>query len=177
MDSDVLAFTLLKDALVAAVGWLIAFGIRAWWRAWRSKLCRSGHKKKFTRVFLSYDWHCPVEGHPIHGDLDWVWAGEWFCEEPGCLKTAFDCFGTVGEFKIEFGAVVIDEKAMANPQKRKTPRLLKEEKNPPKKELTFDDVFRATEQAMLKNAKEMMLGGVRKGEIQPAKESTKGEPT
>jgi len=168
MDSDVLAFTLLKDALVAAVGWLIAFWIRAWWRAWKSKLCRSGHKKKFTRVFLSYDWNCPVEGHPIHGDLDWVWAGEWFCEEPGCLKTAFDCFGTVGEYKIEFGKVVIDEKAMANPQKRKTPRLLKEEKNPPKKDLTFDDVFRATEQAILKNTMKAVQPGVeQKGEIQP----------
>lgn len=159
MDSDVLALSFLKAVLASAVGWLIAFAIRAWFRSWRSKKCRSGHQKKYTRVFRCYDWHCPRPEHPVHGDIEWVWAGEWFCEESGCLKVGFDCFGTSGDYKIEFGKVVIDEKAMANNEPRKSPRQLKLEKNPPKKELTFDDVFNAVEQAMLKNTMKAIQPG------------------
>lgn len=113
MEGPYLSFWKLSlYVAIAAMGWLLAFAIRAWFRA----KCRWSHKKKYVRIDHWTNIDCEKHGrHVSHGNNVW-WSkwGVWICEEPGCTATGKDCFGESAEWTIEFGQVVIDEKKMAN---------------------------------------------------------------
>jgi acyl carrier protein len=107
----------------ATVGWLIAFGIRAWYRAWVSKACHGGHKKKYLRLDLKSNIDCGNSSHAYHDSSEW-WAtlATWVCEEPGCNEHGVECFGTEGWWAIEHGQMVIDQKKMTDPPPMASPK-------------------------------------------------------
>lgn len=162
MDFTGLGITPLRFALYvlgSALGWLIAWGLRAWWREWSSRLCRSGHKKKYVELTQYTNWNCG-QHFKIHTEDDewWATSARWVCQEPNCTAYGWDCLGHKKIFwKIEYGEVVHDKKLMESPPTNVLgPKEFMNKKRAAKsnqKDLTFDDVFKATEQAILKNAK------------------------
>jgi hypothetical protein len=155
---------LIVYTLCAALGHFIYLGIKTWWKEWSSRLCRGGHKKKYVELFQYTNYDCKGQHWQIHSENDEWWAtvGRWVCEEPGCTAYGKTCFGHKKIFwKIEHGKVVPDKKLMESPPpnllspKREMARRRAEKQQQGHKDLTFDDVFRAAEQAMLKNAKRM----------------------
>lgn len=159
---------LLLYTALSALGWLIAAGIRTWYRDWSSRLCRGGHKKKYVELKYYTNYNC--NNHfKIHTPDEW-WATvcRWICEEKDCPKSGWDCFGTTSWWMIEHGKVVPDKKKMESPPTDLgSPKdAVRKQKGEPK-ELTFDDVFKAAEQAMLKNMSKMTEQiGEREGVVQ-----------
>lgn len=156
--------TPLKFALMmlgSALGWLVAWGIRAWWRDWSSRLCRGGHRKRYVELTRWTNWNCG-QHFKIHSEDDewWATSARWICTEPKCSAYGWDCLGHKKIFwKIEHGAVVPDKKLMESPPtdvlSPKEHMNWQRAQKTVSKDLTFDDVFKATEQAMLKNVKAM----------------------
>ncbi len=155
---------LVAYTLCAALGHFIYLGVKAWWKDWSSRLCRGGHKKKYIKLEQYTNYDCGGDHFRLHTENDEWWAtvGHWICEEPGCAVYGKTCFGTKRVYwKIEHGRVVPDKKLMESPppeplhpkQELARRRAANQQKAP--KELTFDEVFKATEQAMLKNMSRM----------------------
>lgn len=152
---------LVVYTLCAALGHFIFLGIRAWYREWSKRLCRSGHKKKYVELSMYTNYDCK-DHFRVHSENDEWWGtkARWICVEDGCAAYGEDCFGSKKVFwKIEHGQVVPDKKLMESPPTDILPpkqemarRRAKKEAVAPR-ELTFDEVFKATEQAMLKNMK------------------------
>lgn len=152
---------LVVYTLCAALGHFIYLWIKTWWKEWSSKKCRSGHKKKYVELSMYTNYDCKGQHWQIHTENDEWWAtvARWVCQEPDCAAYGTDCFGSKKIFwKIEHGEVVHDKKLMESPPtdllhpKQEMARRRAAGKVP-QRELTFDEVFKATEQAMLKNMK------------------------
>lgn len=152
---------LVVYTLTSALGWLIAWGIRSWHREWVKRLCRGGHKKKYVEIgmYTNYDCKSHFQRH-TENDEWWGTKARWICTEDGCAAYGEDCFGSKKIFwKIEHGQVVPDKKLMESPPteilhpKHELARRRAKKEAAAPRELTFDEVFKATEQAMLKNMK------------------------
>lgn len=170
-DENVIQFVidhpmrLLLYTCTSALGWLIARGIRTWYAEWSSRLCRAGHKKKYVELTQYTNYNCGGQHFSLHSENDEWWAtvARWLCEEPNCTAYGTDCFGHKKIFwKIEHGQVVPDKKLMESPPTNLlSPKEFMARKRAGKqspKDLTFDDVFNAAEQALLKNAKKAFAG-------------------
>ena len=110
---------------IAVIAWLIAMAIREGISKWYSKKCRRGHKKKYVRLESWSDIDCKEHGHHLSNTPHTWWSiwGVWICGEPGCNSTGKDCFGTKAFWKIHMGEVVIDEKAMSDPEEARKGRV------------------------------------------------------
>lgn len=145
----------------SALGWLVAWGIRAAFREWTKNPCRWGHNRKYVELKYYTNYQCK-EHVRIHLATEEWWAtvARWLCYEENCAATGWECFGTKAWWKIEHNKVVLDKKKMESPPtdvESPLDAVKKQKKNEPKV-LTFDDVFHAAEQALLKNAQKAFAG-------------------
>ena len=110
-------WTWVSYVAVAALGWLVAWGLKAAFTHAFKDSCAFGHrKKKYVKLGYRALFACDRDAHSFHGVNEW-WAtiGTWMCES--CQEHGEDCFGTSGWWKVEFGNVVLDEKKMSDPPK------------------------------------------------------------
>lgn len=116
-----LKFTI--HVLAAALGWSIAFWLRASFLRWVSQKCRDGHKKKYVALNYWTNVDCKAHGrHTSNGSEWWSTWATWKCDEPDCSAVGEDCLGTLADWRIEFGKVVVDEKSLATRKERKGPK-------------------------------------------------------
>jgi acyl carrier protein len=142
--------------LASTLGWLIAFGIRAWYRDWVTRKCHGGHKKKFLRLDHKSNLDCGNNGHSFHDTSEW-WAtiGTWACEEPGCNAHGTECFGTQGWWMIEHGQVILDQKKLTDPPPIQSPKQRMEEvKKTTAAAVATSDIAAAELKHMLKDIKD-----------------------
>lgn len=140
----------LYQLLISAAAWAVIYYIRDRWTSFMSRKCRSGHKKKYLRFERWTNIDCKKHSRHNSNDEWWSTWALWMCEEPGCNATGEDCFGTKGEWKIEFGKMVLDEKALSNDrQYEKGPKAFVERKMAAQqglpKAVTWEDGVRALE--------------------------------
>jgi hypothetical protein len=123
MGTDITLLKFTIHVIAAAFGWSIAFWIRASYRSWASDKCNSGHKKKYVALTCWTNVDCKVHGRHTSDGSEWwsTWA-TWKCETQDCTAVGEDCLGTLADWRLEYGKVVVDEKSLATRKDRKGPK-------------------------------------------------------
>jgi hypothetical protein len=104
----------------AALGWLVAGGIRAWWR----RPCHFwSHNKKYIKIEHFTNYNCS-QSHAIHTEDEPLWAavGIWICQNQNCNAHGKKCFGSEAWWTIYNGQMIVDEKKMTDPGEYNTPK-------------------------------------------------------
>lgn len=159
-SSDFTPEVIVYRLVISMVAWFIVLWIRDRWKAYMSKKCRRGHKKKYLKIGQWTNVDCKVHGR--HTDDDW-WSywGTWICQEPGCNAHGEDCFGTRGRWKVHMGEVVIDEKAMTDPPQERTPKQVVQERRAKEqglpKPVNVQDAFKLLEDLAVAAKKEWIV--------------------